>query len=202
MVRLAEVSIDSALARIAEIKGLTGGTAAQAPAQNQAQPSEGTFAAQLQGRMSAASGPVAQRMVQLARAEYQKGVSEGNGDNDSPDIARYRTATKGAVSGAPWCAYFVSYIAKQAGVPIGPGGAGMGYVPAITEWAKQTGKFIAPSGQVRPGDVILFGGSGHIGIVEKVNGDGTLTTIEGNHSDRVDRVTRQKSEAVGFMRLG
>lgn len=78
----------------------------------------------------------------------------------------------------------------------------MGYVPDITAWAKQTGKFIPPSGTVRAGDVILFGGSGHIGIVERVNPDGSLTTIEGNRSDRVDQVRRSKSEAVGFMRLG
>lgn len=198
------MSLESALARISEIKGMTGGTATQAPAQNPQAAQQGQFAGQLQSSLAAAraSGPVGQRMVQLAQAELAKGVSEGNGDNDSPDIARYRTATRGAAAGAPWCAYFVSYIAKQAGVPIGPNGDGMGYVPAITSWAKQTGKFISPSSQVRAGDVILFGGSGHIGIVERVNPDGSLTTIEGNHSDRVDRVRRSKSEAIGFMRLG
>lgn len=200
------MSINQALQRISEIEQMVGG--ARTPAQAAgAAPQGSQFAQELQGQMNTSQtastgGSVANRMVSLAQAEYAKGVNEGNGDNDSPDIARYRSATKGAMAGAPWCAYFVSYIAKQAGVPIGPGGSGMGYVPDITAWAKQTGKFIAPSGAVRPGDVILFGGSGHIGIVERVNPDGSLTTIEGNHSDRVDRVRRSKSEAVGFMRLG
>jgi hypothetical protein len=194
------VSLEAALARIQEIKTFSG-VAAQPVA---AQPEAGAFASALKGSTASAasSGPVGARMVSLAQAELAKGVSEGNGDNDSPDIARYRTSTKGAAAGAPWCAYFVSYIAKQAGAPIGSGGSGIGYVPTITNWAKQSGKFIAPGGQVRPGDIILFGGSGHTGIVEKVNRDGSLTTIEGNHSDRVDRVTRSKSEAVGFVRMG
>ena len=78
-------------------------------------------------------------MVSLAQAELAKGVSEGNGDNESPDIARYRTATKGAAAGAPWCAYFVSYIAKQAGAPIGSGGSGIGYVHSPW-WTGQAGR--------------------------------------------------------------
>jgi hypothetical protein len=48
--------------------------------------------------------------------------------------------------------------------------------------------------------MILFG-SRHVGIVEAVNADGTLTTVEGNHSQAVERVTRQRSEATGFVRL-
>src|SRR5206468_1289203 len=73
---------------------------------------------------------IALKMVALARKELGKGVHEvPDGSNRAPAIRRYETATRGAMYGAPWCAYFVSYIARSAGAPIGPGGAGLGYVP-------------------------------------------------------------------------
>jgi hypothetical protein len=50
------------------------------------------------------------------------------------------------------------------------------------------------------GDLILFGGR-HVGIVESVNPDGSLTTIEGNEDDTVRRVHRAAGEATGFVRL-
>jgi surface antigen len=37
----------------------------------------------------------------------------------------------------------------------------------------------------------------HVGIVEKVHSNGTITTIEGNHGDRVARVKRSGS-IVGY----
>lgn len=46
---------------------------------------------------------------------------------------------------------------------------------------------------------IAFIGSGHVGIVEKVNGS-KITTIEGNHGDKVARVSRSTSECTGFGR--
>jgi hypothetical protein len=103
----------------------------------------------------------------------------------------------GAYAGAPWCAYFVSWCAAQAGAPIGDGGSGLGSVEAVNAWAQRTGRFTT---QPAPGELILFGRR-HIGIVESVNADGTLTTVEGNTSDGVHRRTHAVSEATGFVRL-
>ncbi|MBI5104846.1 MAG: CHAP domain-containing protein, partial [Solirubrobacterales bacterium] len=54
----------------------------------------------------------------------------------------------------------------------------------------------------QPGDLIVW--DEHIGIVESVNPDGSMTTIEGNSSDAVTR--RQHGAggdgAVGYVRLG
>jgi len=148
-----------------------------------------------------ASSTVGERMVALAQQELARNVVEDPpGSNESPDIARYRTATQGAMGGQPWCAYFTSYIAKQAGAPIGDYGQGMGLVDNITDWAQRTGKFIPTSGQPQPGDLALF--DEHIGIVESVKPDGNVTLIEGNSSDRVQRVDRSLTELVGFARLG
>ena len=59
-----------------------------------------------------AQAAVAHRMIKLAQAELSRGVHEvPDGSNNSADISRYRTATVGAARGAPWCAYFASYVA-------------------------------------------------------------------------------------------
>jgi len=80
-------------------------------------------------------------LAALQVAESQVGVTEQPpGSNDGPQIAMYRTATQGAYAGAPWCAYFVSWCANQAGAPIGDHGQGLGSVAEITDWARSTGR--------------------------------------------------------------
>jgi hypothetical protein len=137
----------------------------------------------------------------LAAAQAEVGVAElPPGSNDAPRIADYRAAVAGSYPGAPWCAYFVSWAAAEAGAPIGPNGSGLGAVEQVEAWGRQTGRFL-PAGTVpAPGDLILFGGA-HIGIVESVNPDGSINTVEGNHDHRVDRTRRSPGEATGFVRL-
>ena len=133
----------------------------------------------------AAGVKIAHRIVTLARKELAKGVHEiPDGSNRAPAIHRYDLATTPHYYGAPWCAYFTSYIAKRAGVPIGPGGRGLGYVPSIRAWAQATGKWTQ---RPRPGELITF--AQHVGIVEAVyTSSHTLTSIEGNHGNAVHRV--------------
>lgn len=149
--------------------------------------------------MSVADMQPGQRIAALALREYQKGVEEiPLGSNDSPDIARYRTATEGSGVG-PWCAYFTSYIARRAGFPIGPGGSGLGYVPTINSWSRSAGRFFSGRGKVKPeaGDLVLW--PQHIGIVLRADGD-RLITIEGNSSHRIMRRVRELSSTSGFVR--
>jgi hypothetical protein len=146
------------------------------------------------GTSSAGAGQTA-----LQVAETQVGVTEQPpGSNDGPQIAQYRTATQGAYAGAPWCAYFVSWCAAEAGAPIGSQGQGLGSVAEITDWARSTGRLTQTPA---PGELILFG-TEHVGIVKSVNPDGSLTTVEGNASDGVREETRWPSEATGYVQLG
>jgi cell wall-associated NlpC family hydrolase len=134
----------------------------------------------------------------LAAAQTQIGQAEQPpGSNDGPAISVYRSAVEGAYPGAPWCAYFVSWAAAQAGAPIGDRGQGLGSVAAITEWAGRTGRLVS---QPQPGDLILFG-TEHVGIVQSVNPDGSLTTVEGNASNAVSVEHHSPSDATGFVRL-
>jgi CHAP domain len=138
-------------------------------------------------------------LTALQVAETQEGVTEQPpGSNDGPQIAQYRTATQGAYAGAPWCAYFVSWCAAEAGAPIGSQGQGLGSVAAITDWARSTGRLTQTPA---PGELILFG-TAHVGIVKSVNPDGTLTTVEGNASNGVHEETHWPSEATGYVQLG
>ncbi len=88
----------------------------------------------------------------------------------------------------PWCAYFVSWAARQAGTPVGEQGQGFGSVDALYSWAQSAGKAIPAGSQPpQPGDLIVW--DEHIGIVESVGADGSIQTIEGNSSDQVSRRT-------------
>jgi hypothetical protein len=149
--------------------------------------------------LAAGVSPSAQRMVQLAEGEV--GQSEQPpGSNDSPRIAMYRQATAGSGVG-PWCAYFVSWLANQAGTPLGNQGQGFGSVDQLYAWAQSVGRAV-PNGQgyvPKPGDLIVW--DEHIGMVEGVLPDGRIQTIEGNSSDRVSRNVHDASSALGYVRM-
>jgi hypothetical protein len=149
--------------------------------------------------VGAQGGSVGQKIVALARGEI--GVKESPpGSNNSPRIAQYRSATAGAPGPGPWCAYFTSWAAREAGVPVGPSGSGFGSVDALYAWAQKANKALPGSATPQPGDLIVW--DEHIGIVEKVGSNGTIHTIEGNSSDQVIRRQHARGSALGFVRLG
>jgi hypothetical protein len=143
-------------------------------------------------------------LAAVAAARTQVGQAEmPPGSNESPRIAEYRGAVAGAVVG-PWCADFASWCAAQAGIPLGENGEGFQSVGALWEWAEGSGRAIpASEGSPQPGDLIVWG-SDHVGIVEAVDPDGTIHTIEGNSSDEVAQRTYEPgaSGATGYVRLG
>src|SRR5262245_25272796 len=192
-----EMSVVDVLTRIAQIQALTAPAATPPPPAT----STTTFASAL---AQASSPPPTSRTGgagALAAAETQVGQAEQPpGSNDGPAVATYRSAVAGAIPGAPWCAYFVSWAAAQAGTPLGDAGQGLGSVAQITDWASRTGRLLPAGSAPQPGDLILFGDR-HVGIVESVAADGSLTTIEGNEGDAVTRRTRAPGEATGYVRL-
>ncbi len=206
------MSLPGVLERVAEIHGLL------QPQQAKPATSPNAFAAQLSSAapmggaglatatpttaMPVTGGtPAGQAMVNLVRQEVGQ-AEQPPGSNDSPRIAQYRQATAGSGVG-PWCAYFTSWAARQAGVPLGDTGQGFGRVDDVWSWAERSGKAIpAAGGTPQPGDLIVW--DEHIGIVESVGTDGTIKTIEGNSSDAVSQRTygRDGGGAIGYVRLG
>lgn len=141
------------------------------------------------------------RMVAIAESQLGQ-AEQPPGSNESPAIAEYRTASAGAVPGAPWCAYFASWVARQAGEPIGEAGQGAGAVSAVWSWAQSSGRAIAngPGVVPQPGDLIVFGDE-HVGIVRGVLPNGQIETIEGNYENKVSANVRSPSEATGYVNM-
>ncbi|MEA2480470.1 MAG: hypothetical protein QOJ07_2392 [Thermoleophilaceae bacterium] len=217
------MSLETVIARISELNsaltppGAVAATAtppAPAAATSGSSTDTSPFASMLQGAMAPsasggvaapvgtsapAGGSVAEKILNAARGEL--GVTEQPpGSNNSPRIAEYSSATAGSPGPGPWCAYFVSWCARQAGAPIGDNGSGLGAVDAVRSWGQRTGRAL-PAGQApQPGDLILF--HEHIGIVESVGPNGQINTIEGNSSDRVTRRTHSPGDATGYVRVG
>jgi hypothetical protein len=205
------MSVLEVQARIAELQGLLNPQPKAAPAtisgapatafQTQLDAAAGPWSAAGPAPVAPGGTPAGQALLDLARGEV--GVTEQPpGSNDSPRIAQFRQATAGSGVG-PWCAYFTSWAAREAGVPLGDAGQGFGRVDDVWAWAERSGKAIpAGGGQPQPGDLIVW--DEHIGIVESVGADGRISTIEGNSSDSVARRTygSDGGGAVGYVRLG
>jgi CHAP domain len=152
--------------------------------------------------LSASSSPSGSRIVAIAESQLGQ-AEQPPGSNESPAIAEYRTATAGASPGEPWCAYFASWVAQQAGEPLGSQGQGLGDVSQIWSWAQSTGRAVTngPGVVPKPGDLIVFGGE-HVGIVRDVLPNGQIQTIEGNYENKVAANVRSPTEATGYVSMG
>ena len=114
-------------------------------------------------------------MVEIALAEV--GYIEGPKDNQT----KYGAFTK--ANFLPWCGSFCMWVADQAGVKIPNTVSTMAGAAAFKKMKTWTDAGVA---KPEPGDIVYFdfmaGGAPieHVGIVIKDNGDGTVTTVEGN----------------------
>jgi hypothetical protein len=210
------MSLESTLTRISAIEvaltppqPVTGGVGAPASAEPSAagspsHPSSADFSQLLNQAAFGSSATSTSALDAVAVAHTQVGQAEfPPGSNESPRIAEYRSAVQGAVIG-PWCADFASWCAAQAGIPLGENGEGFQSVGALWEWAERSGRAIpASEGSPAPGDLIVWG-SEHVGIIESVDPDGSIHTIEGNSSDEVAQRTYGPGEsgATGYVRVG
>ncbi len=115
----------------------------------------------------------------LATARSQLGtVERPPGSNRTPYGAEYGN------DGQPWCAKFVWWVfRKSLASSLIPKAA---YTPTFAQWFRDRRQW---GDRPRPGAVVFFDFPGdsmhrisHVALVEAVNGDGSITTIEGNTS--------------------
>ncbi|GAB2745569.1 CHAP domain-containing protein [Kitasatospora kifunensis] len=95
-----------------------------------------------------------------------------------------------------WCAEFSKWAWQQGGVDVSALGA---TVTTFVTYGDNNRTWHDPSGYTpRPGDAMIFGGAGfpskasggaHVGLVESVSSNGTITEIGGNQGGRVTEVT-------------
>ncbi|MEW5628511.1 peptidoglycan-binding protein [Streptomyces hydrogenans] len=127
------------------------------------------------GRPSGDVSALRKRIVATARG--QVGVAEPSGCR-----AYLRDCARTA-----WCAAFVSWTWRKAGVPSAA-------VPktlvarAVGLWGQRNGLFHRT--HPKPGDIVVWGTpaartGGHVGIVVAVHADGRIDTVDGNYGNKV-----------------
>lgn len=141
----------------------------------------------------------AQKILDVARKWIGYHEGAGNSNRFSHDMGRPSEA---------WCADFVSYCVKHAGLHTVNTASAQGVAQELAAKGRWKGR-----SNPQPGDAVTFNWSGshgwadHVGLVEKVfkrNGVTYIQTIEGNSGDAVTRhVYPANSQYInGFGRLG
>lgn len=123
--------------------------------------------------------PTADDVLALATADV--GLVESPPNTNQTKHTRWYGLT------GPWCAMAVSYWFHKAGLPLAASTSkGFAYTPSGAAWFQQQKRWTTKPAR---GHVVFFDFPGdgvnrisHVGIVEKVNADGSITTIEANTS--------------------
>ncbi|MFF7976152.1 peptidoglycan-binding protein [Streptomyces sp. NPDC007905] len=129
------------------------------------------------------------------------------GTTEHPPGSNHNLITTWYGFSGPWCDMSISYEAAHSGNLT----AVMGKFALTTAHARafqNRGRWHYGIGGIRPGDVVFFDFSGgrsissikHVGLVEAVHSNGTITTLEGNTSDAFRRRVRGRACVVGYGR--
>jgi CHAP domain-containing protein len=147
-------------------------------------------------------------------AEQQVGIAETNGHGGGTkfqnwyagsDFAKKTAARDGATptayKDAAWCAMFITWLGDNLNFNDQIGGDA--YTVTMATWFNHHNRF---GHTPKPGAIVFYDWNGgktingidHVGLVTKVNTDGTINTIEGNISDSVVKKTRTLDKVTGF----
>lgn len=155
-------------------------------------------------RIAPGLGPKRTRIVEVALAELDLGVAEQpRGSNRGPLVDRYIPSWAQTTPGPAWCAFFASWVMRQALGKIPTGGV-RGGVHALKKDAEQRGLWRPVEDyEPAPGDVFVMDmgrGTGHVGFVIGYSGV-VIETIEGNSGDRVRAGLRRLDDPklIGFI---
>ncbi|MFF7652874.1 peptidoglycan-binding protein [Streptomyces sp. NPDC007983] len=129
------------------------------------------------------------------------------GTTEHPPGSNHNTVTSWYGFSGPWCDMSISYEAAHSDNLK----AVMGKYALTTAHARafqSKGRWHYGLGGIRPGDVVFFDWSGgrsisgidHVGLVEAVHSNHTITTLEGNTSDAFRRRRRNSACVVGYGR--
>ncbi len=159
--------------------------------------------------LSGSPGTSVQKLLEVASSYV--GIHEQGGNNRGPMVEEFQRAVDGTSEGEAWCMSFAQYCIKAAEVSANTDSKVAQSEHCLTVWNNSPSEL--KSSHPEPGSLVIWrygsSTSGHVGIVEKVNSDGTFTTIEGNTSsgsgiDREgDGVYRKQRDldGAGNMRL-
>jgi peptidoglycan hydrolase-like protein with peptidoglycan-binding domain len=137
----------------------------------------------------------------LAQARALLGVDE------TPPGSNHNQITAWYGFDGAWCDMYISYVAAHSDNLAAVYGK-FAYTVAHAQAFQRHGRWHYGLGGARPGDVVFFDWSGtrrlsqidHVGVIEAVHANGTITTLEGNTSNAVRRRVRNAACVVGYGR--
>ena len=149
---------------------------------------------------------VVNAIIALAKKEVGTKEYPKNSNQVKYNTAYYERVVSG--SSYPWCCAFIWWLFREAGASdLFYGGKKTAYCPTLMSYYKKNGQF---SNTPQVGSIAFFqfdkdANPEHVGIVTKVNSNGTVTTIEGNtavgndsNGGEVMERTRKTSLIIGY----
>lgn len=112
------------------------------------------------------------------------------GDNKGTEVELFQRAVDGKAQGEPWCMAFVQFCIQQIETKNKIKCLVYKSEHCMTVFRESKHKCVK---NPAPGDIVIWRmgntASGHVGIVNKILGDGWMETVEGNTSDssKLDR---------------
>jgi len=151
--------------------------------------------------MGTAAGMVAAMRGLLGMAEQPAG------SNHNSLTAWYAGRHGHEYDPCPWCDIAVAYAAAVSANTDATMGEHAWTVEHANAFAAAD-RWHAGTAGIRPGDLVFFDWAGtsrisaidHVGVVEAIHSDGTLTTIEGNTDNRCQRRRRSPRVVAGYGR--
>jgi uncharacterized protein (TIGR02594 family) len=152
------------------------------------------------GTTSDGSLPAGAASKAVKAARNRLGISEVGTSNRGERIDKW--SRRYGMVGQPWCGIFVGTVLRRAGVQTD---SRIASVPAIEQMARsKEGAFrgFKQGGHgARRGDLLITRKGQHVAFIERVGKDGTIHTIGGNESGRVQRSSYKPGSVYGSVRV-
>lgn len=143
-------------------------------------------------------GGAASKAVKAARNRL--GISEVGTSNRGPQVDRM--SHKYGMVGVPWCGIFVGTVLGRAGVRTDSRIASVAAIEAMGRNREGAFRGFNAGGRgARRGDLLITRKGQHVAFIERVDKDGTIHTIGGNESGRVQRASYKPGSVYGSVRV-
>jgi uncharacterized protein (TIGR02594 family) len=152
------------------------------------------------GTTSDGSLPAGAASKAVKAARNRLGISEVGTSNRGEQIDKW--SKRYGMVGQPWCGIFVGTVLRRAGVQTD---SRIASVAAIEQMARnREGNFRGfkqGAHGARRGDLLITRKGQHVAFIERVDKDGTVHTIGGNESGRVQRASYRPGSVYGSVRV-